>query len=277
MSAWHLPALIITGLALLLIGWLFGQPWLTERRRQRIRARPFPAPWRAILKRRVPYVRAMPADLQLQLKQHIQVFLAEKAFVGCDGLVLTDEMRVTIAAQACLLLLNRPRGYYPQLRQILVYPSAFLVRRAQIDGSGIAHQNRQALSGESWSQGLVVLSWDDTLRGAAAPHDGHNVVIHEFAHQLDQETGTANGAPVLARRDHYARWSQVLGSEFKQLQARAVRQQPSLLDDYGATDPAEFFAVSSEVFFEQPQRMAREHPALYRELSTLYHLDPLSW
>lgn len=280
-----MPAFIIFCLALLLIGWLIGQPWLTERRRQRIRARPFPAAWRDILKRRVPYVRALPADLQLQLKQLIQVFLAEKAFIGCDGLEITDEIRVTIAAQACLLILNRPRDYYPGLRQILVYPDSFVVQRGHTDPAGVAHEGRQVLAGESWADGQVILSWHDTLTGAATPDDGQNVVIHEFAHQLDQETGSANGAPILARRAHYARWSEVLGTEFRKLQARASRyrfehdgeSEPSLFSDYGATDPAEFFAVISEVFFEQPHRMASEHPALYRELSGFYRLDPLSW
>ena len=272
-----MPALIISALALLFILWLLGAPYLTELKRKRIRDRPFPAAWREILKRRVPLVRALPADLQLQLKQHIQVLLAEKAFIGCDGLTVTDEMRVTIAAQACLLILNRPRYYYPNLRQILVYPGSFVVDRAHTDGIGVAHHARQVLSGESWSEGQVVLSWHDTLEGAAIPDDGQNVVIHEFAHQLDQETGEANGAPVLARRDQYARWSQVLGAEFRLLQRRTARGVDPLFSDYGATDPAEFFAVISEVFFEQPQRMADEHPALYRELTLLYRLDPLSW
>ena len=279
-----MPALIIFTLAALFIAWLLGEPWLAERKRQRIRAQPFPATWRDILKRRVPYVRALPADLQLLLKQHIQVFVAEKAFIGCDGLQITDEMRLTIAAQACLLILNRPRGYYPNLRQILVYPGSFVVQREHTDGAGVSHQGRQVLSGESWSQGQVILSWRDTLDDAATPDDGRNVVIHEFAHQLDQETGTANGAPILARREHYARWAQVLGAEYQQLQARAgragwseVRDGESLFSDYGATDPAEFFAVISEVFFEQPQRMADQHPALYQELAQFYRLEPLSW
>ena len=272
-----MPALIVSCLALALVAWLLGAPYLTERKRQRIRNRPFPAAWREILKHRVPYVRTLPADLQLQLKRHIQVFVAEKPFIGCDGLTITDEMRVTIAAQACLLILTRPRGYYPNLRQILVYPGSFVVNREHTDGIGVAHHARQVLAGESWSQGQVVLSWLDTLAGAAIPDDGQNVVIHEFAHQLDQETGVANGAPVLARRAHYARWSQVLGAEFRQLQAREPDAEPSLFSDYGAIDPAEFFAVISEVFFEQPQPMAAEHPALYRELAAFYRLDPLNW
>ena len=272
-----MPAFILLLLALLLIVWLLGQPYWLARRRRQIRARPFPAAWRRILQKRVPYMRAMPADLQLQLKQHMQVFLAEKAFIGCAGLTITDEMRVTIAAQACLLILNRPAHYYPGLRQILVYPDSFVVQRAHTDAGGVAHQGHQVLSGESWSEGQVILSWRDTLAGAAVPDDGQNVAIHEFAHQLDQETGAANGAPMLARRAHYARWSQVLKAEFDALQARAAQGQPSLLSDYGATDPAEFFAVASEVFFEQPRRMAVEHPALFQELAQFYRLDPLSW
>ena len=288
-----MAAVVFFSLALLFLLWLIGQPWLAERKRQRLRAQPFPAEWREVLKRRVPYVRTMPADLQLQLKAHIQVFLAEKAFIGCDGLEITDEIRVTIAAQACLLILNRPSFYYPELRQILVYPSSFVVNREHTDGAGIKHAGRQVLAGESWSNGQVVLSWHDTLEGAAVPDDGNNVVIHEFAHQLDQEKGAANGAPLLARRAHYRRWSEVLNAEYRALQARrafrgerinnphvdetALAAQDPLFSDYGATDPAEFFAVISEVFFERPARMASEHSALYQELARFYRVDPLTW
>ncbi len=272
-----MPGIIITCLGLLLVAWFVGQPWWRERQRQALRTKPFPAAWRDILKRRVPYVRRLPADLQLQLKQHIQVFLKEKAFIGCDGLQVTDEMRVTIAAQACLLILNRPSGYYPNLRQILVYAGSFIVDRDHTDGMGVAHRARQVLAGESWSEGQVILSWQDTLDGAAIVDDGQNVAIHEFAHQLDQETGQANGAPLLARRAHYRRWSTVLGNEFAALQARTNQGEAGLFSDYGATDPAEFFAVISEVFFEQPADMQASHPALYRELSQFYQLDPLSW
>ena len=186
------PILLVTCLALLFILWLLGKPYLTERKRQKIRAQAFPAAWRDILKRRVPYVRALPADLQLQLKRHIQVFVTEKAFIGCDGLEITDEMRVTIAAQACLLILNRPGDYYPNLRQILVYPGSFVVHQAPTRTTSVSlTRGRQVPSGESWSEGQVILSWQDTLAGAATPTDGQNVAIHEFAHQLDQETGPA--------------------------------------------------------------------------------------
>ncbi len=272
-----MPVFIVACLGLLLVLWLLSAPWLAERTRARLRAQAFPAAWRVILKRRVPYLRLMPTDLQLQLKQHMQVFLAEKTFIGCNGLQITDEIRVTIAAHACLLILNRPGTYYPKLRQILVYPDSFVVERDQVDPAGLTRHARQVLSGESWSEGQVILSWQDTLAGAAVVDDGQNVAIHEFAHQLDQETGSANGAPMLARRAHYRRWSNVLGAEFAALQARAARGEASLLSDYGATDPGEFFAVISEVFFEQPGPMAQAHPNLYRELCQFYQLDPLSW
>jgi hypothetical protein len=271
-----MPAVIIFCLALLVVLWLVGAPWWVERKRQRLRAQPFPANWRAVLQQRVPYVRRLPADLQLRLKQHMQVFLAEKTFIGCNGLEINDEIRVTIAAHACLLILNRPSGYYPNLRQILVYPDSFVVQRDQLDHIGLAHRTREVLAGESWSEGQVILSWQDTLEGAAVVDDGQNVAIHEFAHQLDQESGSANGAPMLGRHAQQS-WSRVLGDEFMTLQARVMRGAPSLFCDYGATDPGEFFAVISEMFFEQPEAMAQEHAALYRELSQFYQLDPLSW
>jgi hypothetical protein len=189
-------------------------------------------------------------------------------------------MRVVIAAQACLLLLNRPADYYPQLRQILVYPGAFVVQRDSTDGSGVQHTQRQALAGESWSQGQVVLSWQDCLEGAAHADDGRNVVIHEFAHQLDQESGPANGAPLHApgAPDYNPqRWSQVFHTSYAQLQHQARTGHVGLLDPYGAQDPAEFFAVASEVFFERPKELALEYPELYRELAGFYRVAPASW
>ena len=269
--------LIFAAIAVAFVSWLLARPWLLERRRARLRAQPFPALWRPVLQR-LPFVQRLPADLQLQLKAHIQVFLAEKPFIACGGIVLTDAMRVTIAAQACLLLLNRNAGYYPSLRQILVYPGPFVVDRVQAVGSGVLQDLRQVLSGESWSQGQVVLSWQDVEQGVADPVDGRNVVIHEFAHQLDQEGGQANGAPALGSRRSYREWAQVFGQEFAALQRRvASGQDVGLLSDYGATNPGEFFAVASEAFFEQAERMAQEHPALFDQLRRYYCVDPLAW
>lgn len=267
-------------LAMLLVLGLVGQPYWRAYRRSRVSRRALPAAWRKILQRRVPLLRRMPADLQLQLKKHMQVFIAEKDFIGCGGLQVTDEMRVVIAAQACLLVLNRGTGYFDAVRQILVYPAAFVVQRTVTDGAGLQQEHRQALSGESWSQGQVILSWQDALEGAAIPDDGRNVVIHEFAHQLDQENGAAQGAPPPAPgdRQHSAqRWSQVFHAAYAQLQSEVHRGHHGLLSHYGAQNPAEFFAVVSEVFFEQAQALAREYPALYQELRGYYKVDPAQW
>jgi len=286
-----LELLIIAALGLLLVLWFAGQPLLVAWRRKRLRRRPFPADWRAIVRLRVPQVARLPADLQLQLKQHILVFLAEKRFVGCAGLVVDDEVRVTIAAQACLLLLNRRTDYFALLREILVYPGSFVVDGERGDDSGLQHRHREARAGESWARGQVVLSWQDTLDGAAQPDDGRNLVIHEFAHQLDQENGDANGAPWIGGAARRAHWARVFGEAFEraQAQARAVESGPSantveagppqapLIDPYGATDPAEFFAVVSEVFFERPGALADQDPRLYRALRGFYRVDPRAW
>lgn len=271
------PLLFFPLLGLSVLGWLAGPTAWAAWRRGRIRRQPFPPAWRDILRRRMPAFARLPADLQLQVKKHVQVLVAEKPFIGCAGLVVTEEMRVLIAAQAALLLLNRGAGYFENLRQVLVYPGAFVVQRAEPGEDGLTHETRRALSGESWQQGQVLLSWDDVLAGAADPGDGHNVVIHEFAHQLDQERGRANGAPWLGRREGYARWAAVLQREFNALQQRLSHGFDGVIHPYAATNPAEFFAVVSEHFFEQPAALASAHPALYAEFARLYRTDPLAW
>lgn len=261
----------------LLAGGLWGPRAWRAWRRRRVLQQPFPAAWRTILRRRMPLWRRLPADLQLQLKRHMQVFLAEKPFIGCNGLAVTEEMRVLVAAQACLLLLNRPSDYFPGLRQVLLYPSAYWAHRREGDGSGVLHERREARSGESWVEGQVILSWPDVLAGAADPADGQNLVFHEFAHQLDQERGRATGAPFLGERARYTRWAAVMNAEFRRLREQLARGEETLLSPYAATEPAEFFAVASEVFFEQPRAMAERHPSLYDELARYYRVDPQAW
>ena len=186
-------------------------------------------------------------------------------------------MRVLVAAQAALLLLGGRGDYFRNLRQVLLYPGAFVVDRIKPDALGLAHATRQVLAGESWQQGQVILSWDDVLSGAADPDDGRNVVLHEFAHQLDQDQGPANGAPWLGRHGDPARWRAVLGAEFAQLQQRLACGETGLIEAYAATDAAEFFAVSSELFFEQSHALAAAHPALHAELAGYYGVDPRHW
>jgi Mlc titration factor MtfA (ptsG expression regulator) len=245
-----------------------------RRRRTELRRRPFPAEWREILRRNFPLFAKLPPDDREELEGDILVFLAEKSFEGCGGLEITDEIRVTIAAQACLLLLHRENDDYPRLDAILVYPSAYVARAVENLGGGVVHEGLSARLGEAWSSGVVVLSWDDVRRGAADIHDGHNVVLHEFAHQLDQEDGIAQGLPVLERRSMYVAWARVLGEAFAELRDEVARGHPTLLDAYGATSPAEFFAVATECFFEQPRALKKRHPDLYAELREFYRQDP---
>jgi Mlc titration factor MtfA (ptsG expression regulator) len=268
-----LPLLI----GVLLISILVAKPYYREYQRNKIKSQPFIKQWRKIIQQRIPYFRLMPADLQLQLKEHIQVFLAEKEFVGCNGVKITDEIRVTIAAQACLLLLNRKTDYYPKLQTILVYPRAFIKAQTKTGPGGVEYTQNQALTGESWDFGKIVLSWEDTLHGAEITNDGHNVVIHEFAHQLDQENGRANGAPVLGRGQSYQCWSKIFAKQFAVLKKQATLGEPSLFSYYGATEPAEFFAVATEVFFEKSKQFSYEHPSLYRQFTQYYKVDPVHW
>jgi len=255
---------------------LAGPTLLRLWRRQRIARRPFPAAWRRIVRRRVPLISTLPAAQQLRLKQHVQVLLAEVPFIGCAGLVITDEIRVTIAAQAALLLLGRG-GSFGNLREVLVYPGHFVVPREAAGAGGVVHEARDVLAGQSWTRGQVIVAWDAARDGAADPHDGANVVIHEFAHQLDQATGAANGAPYVGRGALQHRWAQVMKHEFEALKARLARAEPDLIEPYAATHPAEFFAVTSELFFERPAELAAARPALYQQLSQCYRLDPAGW
>ena len=279
MQPMPLPAalLFVASLKLAVVGWLWGPAWWRARRRARVQRQSFPPAWREILRQRMPAFARLPPDIQLRVKKHAQVLLAEKPFIGCAGLQITDEMRVLVAAQAALLLLGGRGSYFANLRQVLIYPGAFVVDRLRPDAVGLAHETRRVLAGESWQQGQLLLSWDDVLAGAADPDDGRNVVIHEFAHQLDQDNGRANGAPWLGRREAYTRWSAVLGAEYAALQGRLARGEPGLIEPYAATDPAEFFAVLSEIFFEQPAQLAERHPALHAELARYYGVDPQNW
>lgn len=246
-------------------------------RRHRLLARPFPSQWQQILLRNLPVYQNFGKDLQQQLQHLVMLFLDEKTFYGCGGLEIDDEIRVTVAGEACLLLLNRPTSGYRNLNAILVYPSAYLAPREERDAAGVISSHTGTLLGESWSNGKLIISWDDVQRGASNFHDGHNVVLHEFAHQLDQETGSANGAPRLTRKSSYQSWARVLSNEFEVLQAKAEQHLPSFLDRYGATNPAEFFAVATETFFERPAEMRRLHPELFEQLLVYYCVDPSHW
>jgi Mlc titration factor MtfA (ptsG expression regulator) len=239
-------------------------------------SRPFPPEWESILNLNVVLYRHLPDPLKKELQGHIQVFLGEKIFEGCGGLKITDEIRVTIAAQACILLLNRKPTYYPTLYTILVYPGAYVAKKTTV--VGMQHFEEMTVrAGESWTRGEVVLAWDEVRQEALDLAEGHNVVLHEFAHQLDQENGSANGAPILEKGSSYKTWARVLSKEYEDLRWNALSGRKDIIDAYGATNPAEFFAVATETFFERPKQMKLTHPELYEELESYYKLDPLKW
>lgn len=251
---------------------MFG--FFRRRRRRKLRTTPLPAEWWAIIDRNVPLIADMPAGDRVELGGIVQVLLAEKSFEGCGGLTITDEIRVTIAAQAAVLLLHRETDYYPTLRTILVYPRAFVAPATQRREDGSLSEGPQARSGESWFRGALVLSWDDVVQGAADDDDGHNVTLHEFAHQLDGESGAMNGAPQLPSRGRYRDWARVLGAEFSELVNRVHTGHGALLDAYASTNPAEFFAVATELYFERPAAMQRHYPELFAELAEFYAPEP---
>jgi Mlc titration factor MtfA (ptsG expression regulator) len=244
-----------------------------SRRRAGLRQTPLAPAARAIVKSNVPYAAALDEADGKELEGLIQIFLAEKSFEGCAGLEITDEIKVTIAALACVLLLHRETDMYPGVDAILVYPHAYRAPTRSGDG-GVVIEGEQARLGESWTRGVVVLAWDHVKSGAAQPADGQNVVLHEFAHQLDGEDGAMDGAPDLGARARYTSWAHVLGDEFAELSKKLHAGRGSDIDAYGATNPAEFFAVVTEMFFEKPRPLKRRHPDLYEELAAFYRQDP---
>ncbi len=270
------PILLLVAIFLPLLGVIFYFVWKARQRSSRhesLKRQPLPQAWRDILIKNVPLHGALPKPLQEQLHGLMQVFLDEKDFIGCETQEITDEVRVTIAAQACTLLLNRRTRLYPKLKTIYVYPHAYVAKTLQRKGA-VVTEGQSVRLGESWTDGPLVLSWDSVTGGARNVQDGRNVVFHEFAHQLDQEDGSADGAPRLGDRSCYRSWAQVLGAEFETLRRQKKKGRRSVLNKYGASHPAEFFAVATEAFFEKPKQMRKRCPELYEELKGYYRVDP---
>jgi Mlc titration factor MtfA (ptsG expression regulator) len=252
---------------------LFGK----LRRRERLRAEAFPEGWRRIIDTRVPlFARLGDAD-QHELLGHTRVLIEEKHFEGAGGLLMRDEVRLTIAAQAAVLLLHRDTDYFPRLTSVIVYPSGYVAPSQHAEG-GIWSEDDEHLSGHTQrTLGALVLAWDDVKAGAADPEDGRNLVLHEFAHQLDFEDGSTDGTPPLESGEQARSWAKVFGQELEALRRAADHGEPTLLDPYGAQDPAEFFAVATETFFELGRELSRRHPRLYEELRRFYQQNPAAW
>lgn len=230
--------------------------------------------WIALLEKNVPLYARLPEELRLRLHERIGQFIATIRFEGCGGLELTEDMILTVAAQACLLVVHREGKPYPKLKVVYLYPSTFSSVQKQVDALGIVTEEEVHRLGESWERGTVVLAWDSVAQGARNIADANNVTFHEFAHQLDHEDGATDGAPGLPCRESYRSWARVFQENYDEFLQLIEDGRKTVLDSYGATNPAEFFAVATETFFEKPRQLARRRPELYEEMMKYYGLDP---
>jgi hypothetical protein len=254
-------------------------PWFAARRRKKLTSAPFPPAWEEIIRRNVSHYCMLSGEERAHLRALIQVFIAEKYWEGAGGLVLTDEIRVTISAQACLLLLELEHDYYRNVMTVIVYPSTVIAPPRQPGAFEIVRAPiapGQPIVGQAFRQGPVIIIWDAALRGGRHPELGHNAVYHEFAHKLDMLDGAADGTPPLRDRAEYRDWVATCSAEYLRLKSDAEHGRESFLDAYGAASKAEFFAVATEQFFDQPRQMVRQAPELYRVLKAYYRQDPLS-
>lgn len=246
-------------------------------RRKKLVAEPFSPAWEDILNRNVAHYAQLSEEEQTHLQDLIKVFIPEKHWEGAGGLVLTDEIRVTIAAQACLLLLGLPHDFYRNVASIVVYPSTVVPpeRKPSFFESPTGPVDvRHPILGQAFLQGPVIIIWDAALRGSRHPENGHNVIYHEFAHKLDMLDGAADGTPPLRDRAEYRDWVETCSREYLRLKHDAAHGKESFLDAYGATNEAEFFAVATEQFFDRPRQMRAHAADLYRVLKEYYRQDP---
>jgi len=252
--------------------------WAARRRRRSILANPFPEEWERILERGVRLAARLPAEHQQRLRQLTQVFVSEKNWEGVRGLAITEEMKVVIAAQACLLVVAMPEEiHFDQVLSVLVHPTGYIAKDVEMTG-GVVLEGTQARIGEAWWRGPVIVSWRDARAAGRGETPGRNVVLHEFAHQLDMQNGRiTDGTPTLETREEAERWAKVMEPEFQDLVESCRHGEPGVIDCYGATNRAEFFAVLTEIFFERPPLLLRYHPGLYETLRDYYRLDPAAW
>jgi MtfA peptidase len=253
---------------------VFG--WYQRWRRKRLLATPIDPAWRAWIETRCKPFRSLTAEQQTRLVNDVRVFIAERHWEGCNGLVVTDEMRVTIAAQACLMGLGFPTMPFERLLSVLIYPDTFVAKSTRHQSWGVVQENDEPRLGEAWYRGPVVLSWREVLEQTTGVQPARNVVIHEFSHLLDMENRDVDGIPDLDHT-HSPNWIPIFEDAYERFVRQARLGRVSVLDDYGATSKIEFFAVSSEAFFEQPRRLYGEFPSLYGILKEYYRQDPAAW
>jgi Mlc titration factor MtfA (ptsG expression regulator) len=274
MDALVVPAAAAILLFGLVIGWFLVRRWRPSSE-PRPSGEPVPDSWHRLIDDQVPLLRRLTGPEWIRLLDLVHTFVREKHFEGVDGLAITEEMKVVVAAQACLLVLHLDAGVYPRLRSIILYPGTFVPRLPELTAGlfhGPAPQPEPTLG--EYRRGAIVLSWESVVHDAANAGDGRNVVLHEFAHQLDQEDGYVDGIPLLEAPSSTREWTRVLKVRFEELRRAALEGEPDLLSAYGATNRAEFFAVATETFFERPIELRSRYPDLYRELKGFYRQDP---
>ncbi len=251
--------------------------WFRDDPRKKILAAPFPSEWERHIQNNIPYYQHLNNEEKKRLQDLIQIFIAEKYWLGCDSLELTDEIRVMIAAHACLMILELPNDYYRNVETIYVYPTTILSPESPIgffEVSTTPVRGPMPILGEAHHRGPVILVWDAVKRETRHPEHGHNVVYHEFAHKLDMLDGSADGTPPLTTPEEYQRWSEVCSKEYLELCDKVKHGEPTFFDSYAATNETEFFAVVTEFFFSKPQNMKHYHPKLYQVLQDFYRQDP---
>jgi len=249
--------------------------WFRKRRRRKLLAKPFPHDWHAVLERNVQHYGRLDSHEQLKLCDDLRILVAEKTWIGIDDLIVTDEMKVTVAAQASLLLLHIDHDYFARTDEIILHPTSY--QTAQRYGrAGMIVDASPDVLGQAYYRGPVVLSWASALAGGRDEDDGRNLVLHEFAHKLDMADDSSDGTPVLNNRGQYKKWVEVMTQAFNQLCDRTDRRKATLLDKYGSTNEAEFFACVTECFFEKPKKLREKHRDLYDVLREYYKQDPES-
>ncbi|MFY0635543.1 MAG: zinc-dependent peptidase [Vannielia sp.] len=270
-----MPTLIVLALIALAAAAYGLRSLMRRRARAALREAPLTEAQREIIRARVPIIRRLPPELARALEGRVNLFLDQVQFHGRGGLEVSEEMRLSIAAQACLLVVNSD-AWFTNLRTILIYPGAFKSRQSRSDGF-VVTEREVVRTGESWARGPVILSWAHSDAGAADDSDGHNVVIHEFAHQIDDLSGQTDGVPLLNPDQSFATWARVFTEAYERLCEATRRGERRVIDPYGCEGHEEFFAVSVEVFFEQPAALREEEPEVYAQLSALFRLDPAEW
>lgn len=248
--------------------------WLSRWRESRaLRKQRIPEPlWQSAVLA-LPLLQGLTRQELGRLRELASLFWRHKTINGAGGLVVTDTLRARIAAQACLLILELGLDYFDGWQEIIVYPDAFVVQREQHDDDGLVHETRNALGGEAWDKGPVILSWQDALN-SNHPGASANVILHEFAHKLDMLNGRANGMPPLHAGMSQHAWTTAWHDAYQDLCQRLTLGLHTDIDPYAAENPAEFFAVLSENFFLRPHLLHAIYPAVYQQLQLFYRQDP---